>query len=166
MVVDADAGDSSGADSFTSLVPLLWSLTHIYSGATHWTNSTLSDTCFRWSLTLTLALLVVLEVGEGVVSNSLYQGSHLHLFIPHMVALLGEYRDFSSVLFAMSCVRWLHSVFPFALSQGKKIWICHCNVKRFSSQTDASGRSSFRPCWVSLLESCYFFLTGHVILVP
>ena len=43
----------------------------------------------RWILTIILCISNILEIGEGIISNSLYQGTHLHLFIPHIIALLG-----------------------------------------------------------------------------
>ena len=45
---------------------------------------------FRWILFIILILLNLVEIGEGVISDSMFVGSHLHLYIPHCVALIGS----------------------------------------------------------------------------
>ena len=71
-------------------VPILiaWNKSHIGSiDPKTWVHFPGHDV--RWILTLLLAITNILEIGEGIISNTLYQGTHLHLFIPHVLALLG-----------------------------------------------------------------------------
>ena len=44
----------------------------------------------RWILTLSLIILNIAEIGEGILSDSKIHGLHFHLYIPHMVALCGS----------------------------------------------------------------------------
>ena len=43
---------------------------------------------FRWILTLLLIFFQVGHLLEGVLSDTLYQGTHLHLYIPYAVGIL------------------------------------------------------------------------------
>ena len=41
----------------------------------------------RWLITCTLVLVSLLEIAEGIISDSLYAGVHLHLYVPHIVSM-------------------------------------------------------------------------------
>ena len=43
----------------------------------------------RWILTVLLFVLNLMEIGEGLISNSLYEGTHLHLFLPQCIGVIG-----------------------------------------------------------------------------
>lgn len=71
-------------------LPILISWNKSYYGSMHvksWVHFPGHE--LRFTLFILMVLLNLLEIGEGVISNSLYLGTHLHLFLPHCVALIG-----------------------------------------------------------------------------
>lgn len=44
----------------------------------------------RWIATFVLVAANLAEFGEGLISDSLYEGTHLHVFLPHLVCILGS----------------------------------------------------------------------------
>ncbi len=85
-------------------IPILiaWNKSHYGSmKAKSWVHFPGHD--IRWILTILLGMVNILEIGEGIISNTLYQGTHLHLYIPHIIALTGTV---ASIIFYHNTEMW------------------------------------------------------------